>query len=134
MCLQDYSTEPSLNVFIRTGCAYLLQVSAVFLFAVPNAHFLQLFLCDQVCRAERELFECAFPLDDEEVLSAMWLLVEPLGSVLQDALRPRYIVLTEIQSLAEVIDVLNAEVSSLDHNILVVEDLRCFSNLIKLGW
>jgi hypothetical protein len=64
----------------------------------------------------------------------MWLLVEPLGSVLQDALRPRYIVLTEIQSLAEVIDVLNAEVSFLDHNILVVEDLRCFSNLIKLGW
>ena len=31
MFSQDYSTEPSLNVFIRTGCAYLLQVSAVFL-------------------------------------------------------------------------------------------------------
>lgn len=63
----------------------------------------------------------------------MWLLVEPLGSVLQDALRPRYILLTEIQSLAEVIDVLNSEVRFVDYNILIADDLRYSSDLI-LFW
>lgn len=67
------------------------------------------------------------------MLSAMWLLVEPLGSVLQDALRPRYILLTEIQSLAEVIDVLNSEVSFVDYNILIADYLRYSSDLI-LFW
>ena len=78
-------------------------------------------------------FECIFPLKDEEMLSAMWLLVEPLGSVLQDALRPRYILLTEIQSLAEVIDVLNSEVSFVDYNLLIADYLRYSSDLI-LFW
>ena len=67
------------------------------------------------------------------MLSAMWLLVEPLGSVLQDALRPRYILLTQIQSLAEVIDVLNSEVGFVDYNILIADDLRYSSDLI-LFW
>jgi len=85
--LIEYAARHPLLGFIRTGCAYLLQV----------------------CRAERELFECALPLESDAA-SALWTLMEPLGAILHDAVRPQYILLNDIYILAELVDVLAGEV------------------------
>eukprot|EP00227_Mantoniella_beaufortii_P002645 CAMPEP_0197613336 /NCGR_PEP_ID=MMETSP1326-20131121/58966_1 /TAXON_ID=1155430 /ORGANISM="Genus nov. species nov., Strain RCC2288" /LENGTH=793 /DNA_ID=CAMNT_0043182195 /DNA_START=165 /DNA_END=2546 /DNA_ORIENTATION=- len=84
----EYSMRHPLLVFIRTGCAYLLQI----------------------CRAERELFECAFPLEIGDGSSALWMVMEPLGSILHDAIRPQYILLNDFYTVAELVDVLSGEV------------------------
>lgn len=38
--------------------------------------------------------------------------MEPLGSILHDTIRPQYIQLNDIYTLAELVDVLSGEVSS----------------------
>ena len=86
--ISEYSTEVSLSAFIRAGCAYFLQV----------------------CRAERELFESAFPLESSDIVSSMWTLMEPIGAALHDAIRPRYIALNDVYFLAELVDLLSEEV------------------------
>ena len=86
--ISDYSTEVSLPAFIRASCSYFLQV----------------------CRAERELFEGAFPLESSDVVPTLWSLMEPMGAALHDAIRPRYIALNDVYTLAELVDLLVEEV------------------------
>ena len=76
--ISNYSTEVSLHAFIRASCSYFLQV----------------------CRAERELFEGAFPLESSDVVPTLWTLMEPIGAALHDAIRPRYIALNDVYILA----------------------------------
>jgi len=86
--ISDYSTEVSLPAFIRASCSYFLQV----------------------CRAERELFEGAFPLESSDVVPTLWTLMEPMGAALHDAIRPRYIALNDVYILAELVDLLVEEI------------------------
>ena len=86
--ISDYSTEVSLPAFIRASCSYFLQV----------------------CRAERELFEGAFPLESSDVVPTLWTLMEPIGAALHDAIRPRYIALNDVYTLAELVDLLVEEI------------------------
>ena len=109
--MQEYSKKHPLFVFIRAGCAYLLQVRILCYLLLPfnpQNHFSS----TQICRAERELFECAFPLESGDASSALWSLMEPLGSILHDTIRPQYIQLNDIYTLAELVDVLSGEVST----------------------
>ena len=86
--ISNYSTEVSLHAFIRASCSYFLQV----------------------CRAERELFEGAFPLQSSDVVPTLWTLMEPIGAALHDAIRPRYIALNDVYILAELVDLLVEEI------------------------
>jgi hypothetical protein len=86
--ISEYSTEVSLPAFIRAGCAYVLQV----------------------CKAERELFESAFPLETHEVVPSLWTLMEPIGAALHDAIRPRCFALSDMYTLAELVDLLVQEI------------------------
>ena len=67
-------------------------------------------LFTQVCRAERELFESAFPLESTDIVSSLWALMEPMGAALHDAIRPRYTALNDVYTLAELVDLLSEEV------------------------
>ena len=79
----------------------------------------------QICRAERELFECAFPLESGDASSALWTLVEPLGSILHDVVRPQYIQLNDIYTLAELVDVLSGEASGSPFTLSFVFSFHC---------
>lgn len=61
----------------------------------------------EVCQAEYRLFKHFFPnTDPTGVLSALMI---PLGTYLSDILRPRYISMTDLGSLAELVDAFKGE-------------------------
>jgi len=43
-------------------------------------------------------------------VSSLWALMEPMGAALHDAIRPRYIALNDVYTLAELVDLLSEEI------------------------
>lgn len=66
----------------------------------------------QVCQYEHQLFDHFFPGEDPEGPS-LGPLMDPLATILYDALRPRFIHLHELEELCEIVDILAHEVSCL---------------------
>lgn len=105
-----FEKAPTLRVYTRW--MRLSTAGANTLLSFPPFNPQNHFSSTQICRAERELFECAFPLESGDASSALWSLMEPLGSILHDTIRPQYIQLNDIYTLAELVDVLSGEVST----------------------
>ena len=68
--------------------------------------------CLQVCQQEHQLSRHFFAADDPEG-SALGPLMEPLCTILYDALRPRFIQLQHLSDLCELVDILQHEVRGL---------------------
>ena len=66
----------------------------------------------QVCQYEHQLFDHFFPGQDPEGPS-LAPLVDPLATILYDALRPRFIQLHSLEELCEIVDILTHEASCL---------------------
>ncbi|KAK9845860.1 hypothetical protein WJX81_004499 [Elliptochloris bilobata] len=81
-----YAREP-LPQRTRSGCAYLMQV----------------------CQLEHQLFDGFFPGADPDG-GALGALMDPLCTVLYDALRPAFIHLAALDPLCELVDILQHEV------------------------
>ena len=62
----------------------------------------------EVCQAEYELFKYFFPNTDPN--GALVALMIPLGTYLSDILRPRYITITELEALAELVEALKGDI------------------------
>lgn len=63
----------------------------------------------QVCQAEHQLFEHFFPASAGDAAS-MRPLLEPLCTILYDALRPTFISMSEMDQLCELVDIMRHEV------------------------
>lgn len=81
------SSEP-LPVLARDGWAYLMQV----------------------CQYEHQLFDHFFPGEDPEG-PTLAPLMDPLATILYDALRPRFIHLHALEELCEIVNILTHEVA-----------------------
>ncbi|KAL3152568.1 hypothetical protein ABBQ32_001593 [Trebouxia sp. C0010 RCD-2024] len=81
------SSEP-LTALARDGWAYLMQV----------------------CQYEHQLFDHFFPGEDPEGPS-LAPLMDPLATILYDALRPRFIHLHALEELCEIVNILTHEVA-----------------------
>ena len=66
----------------------------------------------QVCQLEHQLFDGFFPGADADG-GALAALMDPLCTVLYDALRPAYIQLAAMEPLCELVDILQHEVQPL---------------------
>ena len=66
----------------------------------------------QVCQYEHQLFDHFFPGEDPEGPS-LAPLMDPLATILYDALRPRFIHLHSLEELCEIVDILTHEASCL---------------------
>ena len=66
----------------------------------------------QVCQLEHQLFDGFFPGADPDG-GALAALMDPLCTVLYDALRPAFIQLAALESLCELVDILQHEARSL---------------------
>ena len=64
----------------------------------------------QVCQYEHQLFDHFFPGEEGEG-SSLGPLIDPLATILYDALRPRFIQLYALDELCEIVDILTHEVS-----------------------
>eukprot|EP00982_Pelagococcus_subviridis_P015953 31440-Pelagococcus_subviridis.AAC.13 len=62
----------------------------------------------QICQAELELSEKSFPLTNDASLTT--LLLEPLGQLLLDVVRPQYIMWTDMFTIAEFVDLIKCKV------------------------
>jgi hypothetical protein len=63
----------------------------------------------QVCQLEHQLFDGFFPGADGDGGGALGALMDPLCTVLYDALRPAFIQLADLGSLCELVDILQHE-------------------------
>ena len=68
----------------------------------------------QVCQYEHQLFDHFFPGEDPEG-TGLAPLMDPLATILYDALRPQFIHLHALDELCEIVDILTHEVSSNVH-------------------
>ncbi|EIE20882.1 Sec34-domain-containing protein [Coccomyxa subellipsoidea C-169] len=84
--IAEYAREP-LPSLTRSGCSYLMQV----------------------CQMEHQLFEHFFPESDSDS-GALAPLMDPLCTVLYDALRPVFIQLQSLDELCGLVDILQHEV------------------------
>lgn len=65
----------------------------------------------QVCQYEHQLFDHFFPGEDPEG-AGLAPLMDPLATILYDALRPQFIHLHALDELCEIVDILTHEVST----------------------
>ena len=81
----------------------------------------------QVCQYEQQLFDHFFPGEDAEGPS-LGPLMDPLATILYDALRPRFIHLHALEQLCDIVDILAHEVTCLEgstaHNCQLVQILK----------
>ena len=63
-----------------------------------------------MCQYEHQLFDHFFPGGEVEA-SSLGPLIDPLATILYDALRPRFIHLYALDELCEIVDILAHEVS-----------------------
>ena len=64
----------------------------------------------QVCQMEHQLFEAFFPASTVAGAPGLEALMDPLCTILYDALRPAFITLQPLEELCELVDILKHEV------------------------
>ena len=72
----------------------------------------------QVCQYEHQLFDHFFPGEDPEG-PTLAPLMDPLATILYDALRPRFIHLHALEELCEIVNILSHEASCLTSSQLL---------------
>ncbi|GJP83624.1 hypothetical protein CLOP_g13752 [Closterium sp. NIES-67] len=84
--ITDFAKKETLPALTRSGCAYLMQV----------------------CQSEHQLFDHFFPSTSADT-SNLGPLIDPLCTVLYDALRPRFIHSADVDVLCELVDIVQAD-------------------------
>ncbi|CAI5498530.1 unnamed protein product, partial [Closterium sp. Naga37s-1] len=84
--ITDFARRETLPTLTRSGCAYLMQV----------------------CQSEHQLFDHFFPATSADT-SNLAPLIDPLCTVLYDALRPRFIHSADVDVLCELVDIVHAD-------------------------
>jgi hypothetical protein len=81
----------------------------------------------QVCQYEHQLFDHFFPGADPEG-SSLAPLMDPLATILYDALRPQFIHIHALDELCEIVDILTHEVIS--SSTLVTQVSKTTQNML----
>ncbi|CAI6000927.1 unnamed protein product [Closterium sp. NIES-65] len=84
--ITEFARRETLPTLTRSGCAYLMQV----------------------CQSEHQLFDHFFPATSADT-SNLAPLIDPLCTILYDALRPRFIHSADVDVLCELVDIVHAD-------------------------